>query len=98
MTLPVFLPLKYVNFSKSRLNEILGQNKKRLVIALLEDMILLLKKFPEIEVYLITKKENVDIIPKELGVRIIFEDEADLNRALEKGISFLKEKESKLLI
>jgi len=98
MTLPVLLPLKYVNFSKSRLNEILGHNKKRLVIALLEDMISLLKKFPEIEVYLITKKENIDIIPKELGVRLIFEDEADLNRALEKGISFLKEKENKVLI
>ncbi|KYC44856.1 MAG: 2-phospho-L-lactate guanylyltransferase [Candidatus Methanofastidiosum methylothiophilum] len=98
MTLPVILPLKYVNFSKSRLNEILGNNKKNLVIALLEDMILLLQKFPEIEVYLLTKKENVDIIPKELGVRTIFEDERDLNRALEKGVSFLKGKEKKVLI
>jgi 2-phospho-L-lactate guanylyltransferase len=98
MTLPVILPLKYVNFSKSRLNEILGQNKKNLVIALLEDMITLLQKFPEIEIYLLTKKENLDIIPKELGVKIIFEDEGDLNRALEKGVNFIKEKEKKVLI
>lgn len=98
MTLPVILPLKYVNFSKSRLNEILGQNKKNLVIALLEDMITLLQKFPEIEVYLLTKKENLDILPKELGVKIICEDEGDLNRALEKGVRFLKGKENKVLI
>ncbi|NYT13397.1 MAG: 2-phospho-L-lactate guanylyltransferase [Candidatus Methanofastidiosa archaeon] len=98
MTLPVILPLKYVNFSKSRLNEILGQNKKNLVIALLEDMVTLLQKFPEIEVYLLTKKENLDILPKKLGVKIICEDEGDLNRALEKGVRFLKGKENKVLI
>ncbi|MDY1590743.1 MAG: 2-phospho-L-lactate guanylyltransferase [Methanofastidiosum sp.] len=98
MALPVLLPLKYVNFSKSRLNEILGQDKEHLVIALLEDMITLLQKFPEIEIYLLTKKENLDIIPKELGVRFIFEDEKDLNRALEKGVSFIKGKEEKVLI
>ena len=98
MALPVLLPLKYVNFSKSRLNEILGQNKKHLVIALLEDMIALLQKFPEIEIYLLTKKENLDIIPKELGVRFIFEDEKDLNRALEKGVSLIKGKGKKVLI
>lgn len=98
MALPVLLPLKYVNFSKSRLNEILGQNKKHLVIALLEDMISLLQKFPEVEIYLLTKKENLDIIPKGLGVKFIFEDERDLNRALEKGVSFLKGKENKVLI
>ena len=98
MALPVLLPLKYVNFSKSRLNDILGNNKKYLVIALLEDMISLLQKFPEIEIYLLTKKENLDIIPKELGVRFILEDEKDLNRALEKGVSFIKGKEKKVLI
>ena len=98
MALPVLLPLKYVNFSKSRLNEILGQNKKHLVIALLEDMISLLQKFPEIEIYLLTKKENLEIIPKELGVRFILEDEKDLNRALEKGVNFIKGKEKKVLI
>ncbi|NYT04324.1 MAG: 2-phospho-L-lactate guanylyltransferase [Candidatus Methanofastidiosa archaeon] len=98
MTLPVILPLKYVNFSKSRLNEILGQNKKNLVIALLQDMVNLLHKFPELEIYLLTKKENLDILPRELGVKIIFEDEGDLNRALEKGVSFLKRKEKKVLI
>jgi len=98
MTLPVLLPLKYVNFSKSRLNEILGQNKKYLVLALLEDMISLLQKFPEVELYLLTKKENLGIIPKDIGVKFIFEDEKDLNRALEKGVSFLKGKEKKVLI
>ncbi|KYC47057.1 MAG: 2-phospho-L-lactate guanylyltransferase [Candidatus Methanofastidiosum methylothiophilum] len=98
MALPVILPLKYVNFSKSRLNEILGQNKKHLVITLLEDMIAILQKFPEIEIYLLTKKENLDIIPSDLGVRFILEDEKDLNRALEKGLSFIKTKEKKVLI
>ena len=98
MALPVILPLKYVNFSKSRLNEILGQNKKHLVITLLEDMIALLQKFPEIDIYLLTKKENLDIIPTDLGVRFILEDEKDLNRALEKGLSFIKTKEKKVLI
>ena len=62
MALPVLLPLKYVNFSKSRLNEILGQDKEHLVIALLEDMITLLQKFPEIEIYLLTKKENLQAL------------------------------------
>ena len=98
MALPVLLPLKYVNFSKSRLNEILGQNKKHLVITLLEDMIALLQKFPEIEIYLLTKKENLDIIPQELEVKFILENEKDLNRALEKGVSFMKTKEKKVLI
>jgi len=98
MALPVILPLKYVNYSKSRLNEILGQNTKNLVIALLEDMISLLQKFPEIEIYLLTKKENLDIIPKELGVRFILEDEKDLNGALERGMNFIKGKEKKVLI
>ena len=56
MTLPVILPLKYVNVSKSRLGNILGKNKTYLVIALIEDMISLLKKFPETEIYLLTKK------------------------------------------
>lgn len=98
MALPVLLPLKYVNFSKSRLNEILGDNTKNLVIALLEDMISLLQKFPEIEIYLLTKKENLDIIPKELGVRFILEDEKDLNGALERGLNFIKGKGEKVLI
>ena len=66
------------------------------MIALLEDMVTLLQKFPEIEVYLLTKKENLDILPKKLGVKIICEDEGDLNRALEKGVRFLKGKENDL--
>ena len=98
MTLPVILPLKYVNVSKSRLGSILGENKTCLVIALIEDMISLLKKFPEIEIYLLTKKENMTLIPQNLGIEIIFEDEEDLNKALEKGINILKEKEKKVLI
>lgn len=98
MTLPVILPLKYVNVSKSRLGNILGKNKTYLVIALIEDMISLLKKFPETEIYLLTKKENMALIPKDLGVKIIFEDEEDLNKALEKGVNILKEKEKKVLI
>ncbi|MCC7573829.1 MAG: 2-phospho-L-lactate guanylyltransferase [Candidatus Methanofastidiosum sp.] len=98
MTLPVLLPLKSVNFSKSRLNEVLGNNKKYLIIALLEDMISLLQNFPEVEIYLLTKKENSEILPNGLPVKIIFEDEVDLNGALEKGITLLKKKENKVLI
>jgi len=85
MTLPVILPLKYVNVSKSRLGNILGKNKTYLVIALIEDMISLLKKFPETEIYLLTKKENMALIPKDLGVKIIFEDEEDLTRLWKRG-------------
>lgn len=98
MTLPVILPLKYINYSKSRLNEVLGENKINLVIALLEDMVSLLQKYPDVEIYLLTKKENMDILPRELSVKYIFEDEKDLNGALEKGIKFLKEKSDKVLI
>ncbi|NMC77605.1 MAG: 2-phospho-L-lactate guanylyltransferase [Candidatus Methanofastidiosa archaeon] len=98
MTLPVLLPLKYLNNSKSRLYDILGDNKKDLVIALLRDMILLLQKFPEIDIYLLTKKENIDILPDGLEVNFIFEDEPDLNRALEKGIAYLKDKAKEVLI
>lgn len=98
MTLPVILPLKYVNYSKSRLNDVLGNNKKNLVIALLEDIVSLLTKYTEIEIYLVTKKDNIDILPKDLPVKFIFEDENDLNSALDIGIRFLKEKEKKVLI
>ncbi len=96
--LSVILPLKYVNFSKSRLNEILGDKKSNLVIALLEDMVSLLRKFPEIEIYLLTKKDNLDIMPKDLDVKFILEDENNLNKALEKGIKFLKSNNKKVLI
>ena len=98
MALPILLPLKYVNYSKSRLNDVLGENKKSLVIAILEDMISLLKKYPEIEVYLLTKKENIDLLPEKLQVNFIFENENDLNGALEKGVSSLKEKYESILI
>ncbi|HNZ87394.1 MAG TPA: hypothetical protein PKK55_02595, partial [Methanofastidiosum sp.] len=90
--------MKYVNYSKSRLNDVLGENKKSLVIAILEDMISLLKKYPEIEIYLLTKKENINLLPDKLQVNFIFEDENDLNGALEKGVSSLKEKYESILI
>lgn len=96
--LSVLLPLKYVNFSKSRLNEILGDKKNNLVIALLEDMVYLLRKFTDVEIYLLTKKDNLAIIPKGLEVKFILEDENDLNKALEKGIKFLKPNYEKVLI
>ena len=58
MTLPVILPLKYVNVSKSRLGSILGENKTCLVIALIEDMISLLKNFQKLKFICLQKRKH----------------------------------------